>query len=80
MKNVRPTQFPRFQYNTDLYEKVSLALNRAEKIKIIPQTKKNAEGALAQVCWTHVEPVVQHTSRRGHHCTGGFINEKRMCI
>ncbi|CAH0723159.1 unnamed protein product, partial [Brenthis ino] len=63
MEDVFPTKFPKFQYSTDLFEKVSLALSKTEeKIKITPQIKKNSEGAIAQVCWTCIEPVVQETS------------------
>lgn len=59
-----PTKFAMFQYNVDLYEKVSLALTKTEKkIKLAPQTKKNAEGALALVCWSVIEPTEQATSR-----------------
>lgn len=40
-----------------------MAISKTEdKIKILPQVKKNAEGALALVCYTTVEPVVQDTS------------------
>ncbi|CAG4980476.1 unnamed protein product [Parnassius apollo] len=49
MEDAFPVKFAQFQYNTDLFEKISLALSKTEqKIKLTPQTKKNAEGALAQ--------------------------------
>lgn len=63
MEDAFPSKYTRFRYNVDLYEKVSLALSKTEdKIKLNPQTKKNAEGSLALVCWTSVEPVVQENS------------------
>lgn len=72
MEDVFPCKFNRFRYNVDLFEKVSLALAKTEdKIKINPQVKKNAEGALALVCWTSVEPVVQENS------TNMFYTESR---
>ncbi|KAL4703586.1 hypothetical protein ACJJTC_003346 [Scirpophaga incertulas] len=63
MENAFPVKFAQFQYSVDLFEKISLALNRTEeKIKLSPQTKKSTEGALAQVCYTVVENTVQETS------------------
>lgn len=58
-----PVKFRRFQYSTDLFEKVSLALNKTEdKVSIAPQVKSATEGALALVCYTVVENIVQETS------------------
>ncbi|XP_062531764.1 uncharacterized protein LOC134201270 [Bombyx mori] len=69
MEDAFPVKFSKFQYSTDLYEKVSLALSKTEeKIKIIPQTKKNAEGAIAQVCWIQVENTDQDTSPNNFYC------------
>ncbi|XP_064075458.1 uncharacterized protein LOC135194209 [Vanessa tameamea] len=63
MEDVFPSKFRCFRYNVDLFEKISLALTKTEeKIKITPQTRKNAEGALALVCWTSIEPTVQENS------------------
>lgn len=60
MEDVFPTKFGKFQYNVDLYEKISLALIKTEdKIKLNPQVKKNAEGAPALVCWSTVE-LIRH--------------------
>ncbi|XP_068623830.1 uncharacterized protein [Battus philenor] len=63
MEDAFPVKFSRFQYNTDLYEKISLALTRTdEKIKLAPQIKKSTEGAQGLVCWSAVEHVEQDTS------------------
>ncbi|CAH0725564.1 unnamed protein product, partial [Brenthis ino] len=63
MEDAFPVKFQKFQYNVDLFEKVSLALSRTEeKIKLAPQVKKSAEGALALVCYTVVENTEQDTS------------------
>lgn len=63
MEDAFPVKFARFQYSTDLYEKISLALTKTdEKIKLSPQVKKSTEGAQALVCWSAVEQIVQDTS------------------
>lgn len=62
MEDAFPVKFAQFQYNV-LFEKISLALTRTEeKIKNVPQTPKNTEGALALVCYSVVEDVEQETS------------------
>lgn len=63
MEDAFPVKFQKFQYSVDLFEKVSLALNKTEeKIKLSPQVKKSSEGALALVCYTVVENTEQDTS------------------
>lgn len=63
MEDAFPAKFQKFQYSTDLFEKISLALSKTEeKIKISPQVKTGTEGALALVCYTVVENTIQDTS------------------
>lgn len=63
MEDSFPTKFRMFQYSTDLYEKISLALTKTdEKIKLVQQVPKGTEGALALTCWSSIEAVEGETS------------------
>lgn len=63
-----PSRFPQFAFNAELFEKVSLSVDRvAEKFKLVTQTPASTSGSNAQVCWSEVEPTQPSTSRHGFY-------------